>query len=89
MKRVIVACRCGDTDDFAKDAYRLLFPNTEMPQFLSGSTEVGNLYSALPNNTMSDHLLALLRSNKKYARYMEYDDDLIAEWDLLTGQRLC
>lgn len=89
MKRVIVSCRCGDTDEFAKSAYRLLFPDTEMPQFLSGSTEVGNLYSALPRNTMSDHLLALLRSNKKYARYMEYEDDLTAEWDLIKGERIC
>lgn len=89
MKRVIVSCRCGDTDEFAKSAYHLLFPDTELPEFLSGKAEVSRLYNELPNNTMSEHLLALLRSPQKYARYMEYEDDLLVEWDLIKGERIC
>lgn len=88
--KYIICCMCGDTPAFSRDAYKLLFPNTPMPQvelqptlynFLPSLKRDGNFY-----NYVKDHLI---NEKAKYSYYFEVAEngDIVDQWNLLTGKR--
>lgn len=89
-KKYIICCMCGDTPAFSKDAYKLLFPNTPMPEMhtqpklyylLSDIKRDGNFYNYIKSN--------LLNEKKKYSYYFEVTEngDIVDQWNLLTGKK--
>lgn len=70
----IFTCGCGDTDQFAKDAFRLIFPHKDMPP-IRHSPETINLkrYEMYPK--------AIAKSEQKFAYYLSAE----GIWDLLKG----
>lgn len=79
--REIDTCGCGDTDEFAKNAYRLLFESDDYPVIKHNSSNVSN-------DRVREMLLALKKQHQ-YAYYFEYNSETILQaWDLLKGVRV-
>lgn len=73
----IITCGCGDTDKFAKDAFKLLFPKEDVPPITQtpNFSEFGE-WEIYPK--------AMAKAKQKYAFYIT-DDEL---WDLIKGVRV-
>ena len=74
MSSLIATCRCKSMPDKAKTAYTLLFPNTPLPPLLIGRaliTHKANEFSG----QLRDRLKALAKTNRKFAYYIEYEND--------------
>lgn len=80
MQKEIVTCGCGETDEFAKNAFRLLFPNTDCPQ-------INRKAPISQNPKILEFVKALEKSGKAYAYYFKEDDELEV-WDLMKGVRV-
>lgn len=76
---VIYSCECGDTEAFAKDAFRLLFPDEELPEIIPHAQQNMNFDKWAP------YIQAAQKSDEKYAYYLT-DTEM---WDLLKGVRVC
>lgn len=76
----IVSCDCGDTQKFALDAFRLLFPNAEPPELVSVETALATV--AEPQ--WERQLQALQRTDQKFA-YLFREEEV---WDLMKGVRI-
>lgn len=84
MANVIVSCGCGNTDQFAKDAYNLLFPRHPLPPIVS-SLYAYNQIKGVPKSGKEYELAhAALVSDGKYAYY--FGDGQV--YDLLKGVRI-
>lgn len=77
---IIYTCNCGDTDKFAKDAFRILFPNTDLPETVQ--------FATTRNSELNKYMNAIKSSHEKFAYYVSYDDDTFEMWDLLKGVRV-
>lgn len=80
---VLVTCGCGDTDQFARDAYKLIFPGHPMPPVVSSLYALGKVKDFPTSGTLYEQAKALLTSDAKYAFY--FGDGQV--YDLLTGER--
>lgn len=80
----IATCKCGDTLEFAKHAYRLIIHSSVYPTIIEGKLPCKQYAQTLPD-PYKEMLLALTRS-KKFAYYFS---DAHGVWDLLKGQRVC
>lgn len=86
LTRIIVHCGCGNTHQFALDAYRLLFPDQSLPEVVAGTDSVKQFADLTPQ--VVPHLRALIKT-PPFARLFEYNDTtLVHEWDLLKGEQL-
>lgn len=86
MDPVIVTCGCGDTDSFAQDAFKLLFPKHPLP-LIKNAEEL--VESAVPSSIAREQLKALHKAKTKFAYYMKFDEEDNFEcWDLLKGVRI-
>lgn len=81
---VIVHCGCGDTAQFAQDAYRMLFPRHPMPPLVSSLYAYGQVKGAPKQGKEYELARAALLSNGKYAYF--FGDGQI--YDLLKGVRI-
>lgn len=74
----IITCGCGDTNQFAKDAFRLLFKGQPIPPVINPE--------ALPSelSLLSPQVEAADRSGEKFAFYADGEE----LWDLMKGVRL-
>lgn len=82
--RVIFSCSCGNTDEFAKDAFKILFPKEELPELVAGRVMAKSLSQKLPD--FRDEIMALHNSNEPFAYYI--DTETKEMWDLLKGVRV-
>lgn len=82
--KYLVSCKCGNTDEFARSAFKMLFPNEELPEILSGRIVVKTRAQDVPE--FKDELMALVNSDEPFAYY--FDTDTPQVWDLLKGVRV-
>lgn len=75
---VIVTCGCGDTDSFARDAFKIIFPGEPLPQLISQRAQIGEIAK------WQEEIDALFRADAKFAYYLT-DTEM---WDLLKGVRV-
>lgn len=80
MTKVIYSCNCGDTDKFAKDAFRILFPDTDLPEIVQ--------FATTNNPELNRYMEAIKKSHEKFAYYISYDNEVFEMWDLLKGVRV-
>lgn len=73
----IVTCGCGDTDQFVKDAFPLLFKGRPLPP-ISHTTD------HLEGDSAKQIAQALNKAKEKFAYYF-HDEEI---WDLLKGVRV-
>lgn len=76
----IVTCGCNDTDEFAKNAFRLLFS-------CRGYPPISHNVPTIQSPKTLDFIGALEKSGKPYAYYFR-DGDVFEAWDLLKGVRV-
>lgn len=88
--KFIIACSCGQTVQYAMDAYTYMAHTRTLPDIYR--TNKGYvLLNKLPRGTnIYDYISKLLSTNSKYAYYFEYDDkgDVVKQWDLLEGRKV-
>lgn len=75
----IVTCGCGDTDDYAVAAFKILFPKERVPKVVSQAREDVTFGKWTPYIQAARKL-----EEEKYAYYLT-DDEM---WDLLEGERI-
>lgn len=74
----VVTCGCGDMDAFAKDAFKMLFKDRELPEIIPQNSKKVDFAKWAP------YLEAAKKSQTKYAYYLT-DNEL---WDLKKGVRI-
>lgn len=74
---MIVTCGCSDTDQFAADAFKLLFKGKPVPP-------ISHTEGRLENDQIRQMVRALNQSGEKFAYY--FSDEQI--WDLMKGVRI-
>lgn len=91
MNKYIIHCKCGDTAKFSKDAFRILFPDEELPPMYGGREEIIKLAESLPDNNFSRYLKVLHNNRVKFTYYFEVGEDgnVIRQINLKTGARVC
>lgn len=74
---IIITCGCGDTDSFAESAFRIIFPDTPIPEITHNTL-------SLTNPTHIQMVNALAKADKKYA--LLFTDEGV--WDLNKGVQI-
>lgn len=91
--KLIITCGCGDTTQFAKDAFKVWFPKDKYDNLIekpdNDFLEVVNNYLALYANKRIDFSkpYALLLNSGKYNKVINFTD--IEIYDLLKGYKIC
>lgn len=80
MERIL-SCGCGDTDKFAKDAFKILFPLEEIPPIVHSM-------GIMKDKQLRDVVNALVEGKEKYAYYILVGSDQIQVWDLIKGKQI-
>lgn len=92
MTKAIVMCYCEGIVERAKATYKMMFHTDELPPLYSGKYEIATLRGEIGPvaGNVKDYLLAMQRSPKKFAYYMEWDDagTVTAQYSLMTGKKL-
>lgn len=81
----IITCKCGDTEEFARNAYRILFKSDDYPKMINGRIVIKAYLPSFPPE-YQDKVEALVRSKDKFAYLFS---DTRGVWDLLKGVRVC
>lgn len=74
----ILTCQCGDTPQFAREAFKVLFPDREVPMVL----QMNDIAVEQSNNP---YIKALKKATDKFAFYYGPGGEV---WDLLKGVRV-
>ena len=76
-KEYIICCMCGDTPQFSRDSFKLLFKGKKMPDMWYQP----NLHNYIRDN--------LLNTKSKYSYYFRVENgDVVEQWNLLTGKKV-
>lgn len=82
--KLVAHCGCGNTGDFARDAFAMLFSNEEEPTIIDSRIQLKGLIKKHPE--YEDEMRALVNAEEPYAYCFALDE--IAVWDLLQGVRV-
>lgn len=77
----ILTCGCSDTDKFAKEAFKLLFPDEKLPSIVHSM-------GIMRNETLRTVVNGLTEGNEKYAYYLTWTNDNVSAWDLIKGVQI-
>lgn len=75
---IIVTCGCGDTDNYAVAAFKILFRNQPTPEVVSQT------YKNVEFEKWAPYIEAAEKAKEKYAYYLTETQ----MWDLLKGERI-
>lgn len=83
---LILCCSCFNQEKKAREAFSLLFPDSQMPEVVKGRDRLYKLAKSLNN----DHLLAISKLSGRFSYYVELDKDnnITKEYDLMKGTRI-
>lgn len=82
MTSILYTCGCGNTDKFAQDAFKILFPRAEIPP-------VQHQLVLPPTDDIAKIVQALKADKKrKFAYLFRYDDNHTETWDLIKGKQV-
>lgn len=86
MGKCILVCTCFNMEKKAREAFSLLFPNEVSPEVIKGRDRI----SKFAAETKNDHIKALSKLTGRFAYYVELDEDnnIVEEYNLVTGQRI-
>lgn len=82
---LIASCKCGNTDEFVSNAYKLLFPDSELPEIVSGRVALRS-YARDLDEKYKEMITALVDSLEPFGYYFS---DKNGVWDLLAGRQVC
>lgn len=87
MNDVVITCGCGNTNEFAKDAFKLLFPNQKFPILLFSKVSI-SMFADGQGKEVKKYFNAIIDTDDKYAYYAKIENGKIIElWNLLKGIR--
>lgn len=87
----IICCKCGDTQSFSRESFKLLFPGKPVPEqylqpdlhkLLDKQKKNGNFHKYLSEN--------FIGSKGSFAYYFEVDQkgNILSQYNLLTGKKV-
>lgn len=87
----IICCKCGDTQSFSRDAFKLLFPGRDLPeQYLQ--PDLHKLVDKLNKNSNFCKYITenLLNGKNKFSYYFSVDSkgNVVEQYNLLTGKKV-
>lgn len=84
-KEYLLVCSCSGQREKAETAYKLLYPEKELPEVIKGNTNVADLASRLHN----EHIKAISKI-KVFSYYVKLSEngEIIEEYDLTTGRKI-
>ena len=89
MSRYMAICRCSGMREKAEAAFRIQYPNQDLPPLYRGEDAIRALAEQNPNTNLSRYLRAIAKKNGRYAYYIEENNgDVSLSVDLMTGKRL-
>ena len=77
----ILTCGCGDTDKFAEDAFKILFPGQRTPNIVHSM-------GIIDNKLLRTVVNGLITANEKYAYFLQWYEQSVEVWDLLKGVQI-
>lgn len=89
--KYILTCTCPHEGEFAETAYKLLFPDTDVPEILSSDVDLEKLLEQYQGSDFGEKVKALKKSKVKFAYYFEVEEggNIIDIYNLKTGGRVC
>lgn len=81
MNSVILTCGCGNTDQFSKDAFGLLFHDDKLPNIVHS---MGIMRDKLLRTVVN----GLVDGKEVYAYFLTWNDKSVSVWDLLKGVQI-
>lgn len=90
MANFIVCCDCPQMTQYCLDSYRIMAQSRTYPDIYLHSKTYALLHKLTIDTNVYEFVKNLLPGKKKYAYYIEYDDngDVTKQWNLLTGKRI-
>lgn len=88
VPEVIITCHCGDTDKYAKDAYKIVFPGHKPVIMRYDTGEVENQPDLFRHFMSKDEYKAVCKGKPfAFAVHLpcDYDDEEVV-YDLLKGE---
>lgn len=82
----ILSCGCGNTDQFAKDAAKILFPEANYDLILGVDTIRDFIMTQDLPPKVEAYLRAYAESKDKFALYLQDNKGL---WNLMKGKKIC
>lgn len=88
--KVIVVCTCSGMKERAESAFKILFPNKEMPKIVRGKDAIKKLASVNSGKNIGNYLEAISKKNGKFAYYIESDEfgNVTTNYNLTTGKQV-
>jgi len=92
MMEFIVACSCSGVKEKSTKAYKIIKPDTELPELFVGKDKMRSVAAKFPaDSNAAKHLTALAKKAGRFAYYISIDEEtqnIVEIYDLLTGKRL-
>lgn len=87
---VIAVCTCSGMKEKAETAFKILFPNKEVPQIYRGRDAISKFVAAHQGTNVGNYLAAISKKSGKFSYYVEYDDkgDVMENINLMTGKQV-
>lgn len=87
--QAIFCCKCGNTPDFSRDAYQMLFPDATPPKVYAGKDEIYQLFKA-SRGELAEYLRPFTNRKGKFSYFIEADGSgsIMNLYDLMTGRRI-
>lgn len=88
--KIIAVCTCSGMKEKAIAAYKIMFPNEDVPNIYRGDSAIRGFAEKNPNTNLSKYLLAIAKKNGQFSYLIEFneDGDVISNYDLKTGKRI-
>lgn len=90
MASVIISCGCGNSSTYCRNAYKVLHPNSPIPQlYVKGKAR--SLLESLPNPSEAyTQLSNLMTKRGRFGYLLEWDEDgkVTEFYDLLKSRRM-
>ena len=88
--KIIAVCTCSGMKEKAEAAFKIMYPDEEVPKIYKGESQIRLLSDNNPGTNLSRYLLAIAKKNGQFAYLIDYDDNgnIISNYDLKTGKRV-
>lgn len=88
--KAIVCCGCGGIGKKAEYAFKIAFPDDEVPEIHKGKDAVRRLAEQNPNTNFERYMRGVAKKSGKWAYYVATNEqgDITELYDLLAGKRI-
>lgn len=88
--KYILCCTCPGTPKFSEEAFKILYPNEEIPEIFSGRNNICTLADRYSGTNFGKYALSLAKLKNKFTYLFEVAEngDVITQINLKTGSKV-